>query len=200
MNMQVPPKRVEQNLRQDQPGLLAAMAGVLALHGLDVREAGAGLVEGAAVERFVVERSAGRAVDAARLVADLRAAVAGTLLIEPRLAEVARAYAGVHRRSAATAADVVVTVDNGASERATVVEVRAPDSRGLLHVLAGTLAHHGLDVASAHVSTLGHEVVDTFYVTLAGAGPGAAGGKLVDPARVDALREAIARAVAAMSA
>jgi [protein-PII] uridylyltransferase len=57
-----------------------------------------------------------------------------------------------------------VLVDPSASDLATVVEVRAPDSRGLLYRLTRVMAESGLDVTAARMSTLGHEVVDAFYV------------------------------------
>jgi [protein-PII] uridylyltransferase len=44
------------------------------------------------------------------------------------------------------------------------VEVRAPDELGVLHRISGVLALHSLDVRSAHISTLGADVVDAFYV------------------------------------
>ena len=53
---------------------------------------------------------------------------------------------------------------DGASEVATVVEVRAHDSVGLLYRLTHALSEVGLDVRSARISTLGAEVVDAFYV------------------------------------
>jgi [protein-PII] uridylyltransferase len=62
-----------------------------------------------------------------------------------------------------------------ASETATVVEVRAPDVLGLLHRITVTLDACGLDVRTAHISTLGADVVDAFYVV------GPDGGKLTDP-------------------
>ncbi|MGH9302505.1 MAG: ACT domain-containing protein, partial [Acidimicrobiales bacterium] len=66
--------------------------------------------------------------------------------------------------SSATPAEPRVLVDNRASSSATVVEVRAPDAIGLLFRITGAIAACGLDVASARVNTLGHEVVDSFYV------------------------------------
>ena len=46
----------------------------------------------------------------------------------------------------------------------TVIEVRAPDAPATLYRLSHALTHLGLDVRSAVVATLGHEVVDVFYV------------------------------------
>jgi [protein-PII] uridylyltransferase len=42
-----------------------------------------------------------------------------------------------------------------------------------------------LDVVSARVSTIGHEVVDAFYVRTA------EGAKLTDPTRLEAVEEAV---------
>ena len=52
----------------------------------------------------------------------------------------------------------------GASQSATVVEVRAPDSVGLLYRITGVISSSGFDIGHAKVLTLGHEVVDTFYL------------------------------------
>jgi len=57
-----------------------------------------------------------------------------------------------------------VSVDNEASDTATVMEVRAPDEIGLLHRITRALFESNLDVVSARVSTLGEIVVDAFYV------------------------------------
>ena len=60
--------------------------------------------------------------------------------------------------------------DNDASDRATVIDVRAPDGIGLLYRVTRALALCGVDIRSAKVSTLGYEVVDAFYVADVGAG------------------------------
>ncbi len=52
----------------------------------------------------------------------------------------------------------------GASEQASVLEVRAADRHGLLVDLAGAVTAAGVGIRSAHCATLGHEVVDTFYL------------------------------------
>jgi [protein-PII] uridylyltransferase len=55
-------------------------------------------------------------------------------------------------------------VENGASDTATVVDVRAPDRIGTLYRITRALADLGLDIRHAKVATIGHEVVDAFYV------------------------------------
>ena len=76
-----------------------------------------------------------------------------------------------------------------ASDTATVVEVHAADALGVLHRITGALTATGLDVRTAHISTLGADVVDAFYVV----GPG--GGKLADPVRRAGLQSAVLAAL-----
>ncbi|MFP5320095.1 MAG: [protein-PII] uridylyltransferase [Acidimicrobiia bacterium] len=149
----------------DRPGLFWRVAGTLALHGLDVLSArvwpGG---DGVAVEEFRVEPVFGGTPDWSKVEADLRRVLAGRLSLEARLAERARAYAGRSNLPSATPARTHVLVDNDASEVATVVEVRAPDRIGTLYRITRALSDLELDIRHAKVSTLGHEVVDAFYV------------------------------------
>ncbi|MGI4896184.1 MAG: ACT domain-containing protein, partial [Janthinobacterium lividum] len=52
----------------------------------------------------------------------------------------------------------------GASERATVLEVRAADRPGLLHALGRALAGEDIDIRSAHVATYAAQAVDVLYL------------------------------------
>ncbi|MDQ1444896.1 MAG: [protein-PII] uridylyltransferase [Acidimicrobiaceae bacterium] len=150
----------------DRPGLFSRVAGTLALHGLNVREAQAASSEdGMAVESFMVEPAFGREPDWDRVRGDISLALTGRLSVEARLAARIRDYAPLAGRAAAAApAQPRVLFDNGASNTATVVEVRAPDAIGVLYRITRALADCDLDVRTAKVSTLGHEVVDAFYV------------------------------------
>jgi UTP:GlnB (protein PII) uridylyltransferase len=78
-----------------------------------------------------------------------------------------------------------VLVSNEASASTTMIDVRAPDAIAVLYRLAATLAGRGLDIRSAKVATLGHEVVDVFYVQQPGTN-GSSG--QVDASEHDALR------------
>jgi [protein-PII] uridylyltransferase len=86
------------------------------------------------------------------------------LAIEARLAARVRDYAPARRASAASTAEPRVLFDNDTSPAATIIEVRAPDAIGVLYRITRALADCDLDVRTAKVSTLGHEVVDAFYV------------------------------------
>jgi len=172
----------------DRPGLFAKVAGVLALHGLDVRSATAGLAaDGRAVEVFDVEPSFGGEPKWDRVAADLDAVLDGRMTLTDKLIERSRSYARRYRRTAARPADPRVLIDNAASERATVVEVRAPDGIAVLHRITTALANCRLDVRVARVSTLGHEVVDAFYVV------DRAGAKVTDDEALAAIEAAVLR-------
>ena len=73
-------------------------------------------------------------------------------------------------------------IDNEASREATVVETAGRDRPGLLEALARALSDSDLSIQSAHIDSYGERAVDAFYVVTE------AGDKLVDPARVDAVR------------
>ncbi|GAC1324336.1 MAG: [protein-PII] uridylyltransferase [Mycobacteriales bacterium] len=144
----------------DRPGLLAASAGVLALHRLDVRSADASTVGPTAVSRFAVLPRFGALPEPARVRDDLRAALEGRLYLVDRLAERERAY---DSEPSTWAPPRVLWLDDVA-ETATVIEVRAHDRLGVLHRIACALESCGLDVRSARLSSVGVEVIDAFYV------------------------------------
>ncbi|MFN2524120.1 MAG: [protein-PII] uridylyltransferase, partial [Mycobacteriales bacterium] len=155
----------------DRPGLLSLAAGVLALHRLDVRAANAFSRGSTAVTVFRVEPRFGAYPDWALVRDDLRRALDGVLPLADKLAAREAAYA---RPTAVPAPPTVRLVDD-ASDTATVVEVRAPDALGVLRRITQALDGCGLDVRSAHISSLGADVVDAFYVV------GPDGHKLVEP-------------------
>ncbi|MEV5453353.1 [protein-PII] uridylyltransferase [Streptomyces sp. NPDC052535] len=153
----------------DQAGVLPAVAGVLALHRLTVRTAELrslplpdGVDGSVLLLDWRVAAQYGSLPQAARLRADLVRALDGTLDIAGRLAERDAAHP---RRRGVEPPPPRVTVAPAASRLATVIEVRAQDAPGLLFRLGRALEAAGVRVRSAHVSTLGANAVDAFYVT-----------------------------------
>ncbi|MEU9981238.1 [protein-PII] uridylyltransferase [Streptomyces sp. NPDC050856] len=179
----------------DQPGVLPAVAGVLALHRLTVRAADLRAIDlptelgpgrGAVlVLNWRVAAEYGSLPQAARLRADLLRALDGSLDIPSRLAEREAAYP---RRRGVEAPPPRVTVAASGSTRATVIEVRAQDAPGLLHRIGRALETAAVRVRSAHVSTLGANAVDAFYVT-------AADGSLLPDARAAEVARGLERAL-----
>ncbi|MET7429275.1 [protein-PII] uridylyltransferase [Streptomyces flaveolus] len=165
----------------DQPGVLPAVAGVLAVHRLTVRTAELRALplpddvddDGAVLLlNWRVAAEYGSLPQAARLRTDLVRALDGTLDIAGRLAERDAAYP---RRRGWTAPPPRVTVAPAASHHATVIEVRTQDAPGLLYRIGMALEKAGVRVRSMHVSTLGSNAVDAFYVTTGTGAPLPAG-------------------------
>ncbi|MEU0603726.1 [protein-PII] uridylyltransferase, partial [Streptomyces sp. NPDC006393] len=154
----------------DQPGVLPSVAGLLAVHRLTVRTAELralelpdGVDDGAVLLlNWRVAAEYGSLPQAARLRADLVRALDGSLDTAGRLAERDAAYP---RRRGVVAPPPRVTVAPAASRHATVIEVRAQDAPGLLFRIGRALEDAKVRVRSAHVSTLGANAVDAFYVT-----------------------------------
>ncbi|MCG8964655.1 MULTISPECIES: [protein-PII] uridylyltransferase [Streptomyces] len=153
----------------DQAGVLPAVAGVLAMHRLTVRTAELrslplpdGVEGSVLLLAWRVAAEYGSLPQAARLRADLVRALDGTLDIAGRLAERDAAYP---RRRGVVPPPPRVSVEPAASRHATVIEVRAQDAPGLLFRIGRALEGAGVRVRSAHVSTLGSNAVDAFYVT-----------------------------------
>ena len=147
----------------DRPGLFSRVAGVLALHGLEVRSADATSVDDMALEVFEVTSRFGPMIAWDRVGSHLEAALTGRLAIEARLAERVRTYAP--KASRPDLPPPAVRFDDAASDTATVVEVHARDRVGLLYRVTRAFAEFDLDVRTAKVQTLGELVVDAFYVT-----------------------------------
>ncbi len=156
----------------DRPGLVGLATGVLALQRLDVRSAAVRTQGQLGVIVCRVSPRFGALPDWTLVRDDLRRALSGELDLAVSLAAREAAYPAP---TGLPVAPPTVRLDDDASETATVLEVRAGDRLGVLHRITHALAVAGLDVRSAHISTLGTDVVDAFYVV----GPG--GGPLTDP-------------------
>ena len=159
----------------DGPGVLSKTAGVLALHSLDVLSAAVATHAGMAVNAFTVAPRFGSKPDATLIRQDLSRVIDGSLALADRLAAKERSY---ERPDLPVPPPRVLWFDREATD-ATVVELRAADSFGLLYRVTAALEQSSLDVRSARLSTLGSSVVDAFYVTGADGGPVAPDERLV---------------------
>lgn len=161
----------------DRSGLLADIAGVLASFRLTAKSALVRTVtadhfgenpEGAdiAVDTWWVE-SRGDMPPPELLEQHLRRLSEGDQsVLEPLI----RRDAGFRSRSGAPARPRVVLLP-GASQEATVLEVRAADRPGLMHAIGSALAGVGVDLRSAHVATHAGQAVDVLYICERGGGP-----------------------------
>ncbi|GGK89615.1 hypothetical protein GCM10012284_24450 [Mangrovihabitans endophyticus] len=141
----------------DRRGLLGAVAACLAMHRLDVVAADASTVDGRAIVEFWTQPRYGSPYDPVSLAADLRRVAAGDVSVTQRLRARAMSARG------GTASPRVVW-QHAAATDATVLELRAADSAGLLYRVATALDEAGAEVRAARISTLGGDVVDAFYL------------------------------------
>lgn len=178
----------------DQPGLFAVMAGVLALHDLNILSAevltwngGTGAPGGnLAVDVFVVKEPA-EGLYLEDLWQRIRRAVSyaltGKLSLEYRLEQ--KRTSPLTPPSRAPKSRRMVRVDNEFSDFYTLIEVAAPDRLGLLHDLALGLSGNSLRIHLARIATSAGRVHDVFYVRTD------EGLKLTDPERMEALKKAL---------
>lgn len=149
----------------DRPSGLAAAAGVLALHSLEVHAAElhpAGATRpGVAVFSFTVTPRFGGLPDPALLRSDLVRVLEGGLALDEALARKERDYAPTMPSGEVPVPPRVLWFDDEATG-AVVMELRGTDRIGLLHRVAAALAGCDAGLRWARVSTLGASVVDAF--------------------------------------
>jgi [protein-PII] uridylyltransferase len=162
----------------DAPGVLAAIAGALTAHRVDVLGAVLGRVAVApralVADVFFVRDLKGAAIpddDARwpRLLADLRGLFAGDAPDRASVTELIakrRPPSGLPPRITPGVATEVRIHDD--STRATILEVMTRDRVGVLHAITHAIAELGLDIELAKISTEGEKVADVFYVTRGG--------------------------------
>lgn len=143
---------------RDRPGLMAAIAGGLAMLGLQIRSSRSATEGEAAVSLWEVTRAD---VDAAKVRERVRPVLSGEVDLAARFGPEPGQDDDPAR----------VTVLHQRSETATLLEVRAHDRRGLVWTVCTAIASGGHSIRSAHLSTYGAEARDVFYVVDAAGGP-----------------------------
>jgi [protein-PII] uridylyltransferase len=150
-------------MTEDRRGTFSRVAGALALHGVEILEAQLHTEDGRALEVLRVGGGIGLDERPKQVAEDVRQALRGRVAIRARLLQRARNYR-YQRATTAVLVDPQVIIDNEMSSSYTVLEVRGPDSIGLLYRVTRAIADLDLDIYTAKVQTLGDDVVDSFYV------------------------------------
>lgn len=153
-------------MTDDRTGVFSKVAGVLALHGIDITAAFAySSPSSRALSEFHVVDPFRDPPPWEKITPDLERALHGRLALHARVTERAARYANrPSSRAALGGIKASVRFDNSTSDTATIIDVHAPDSVGLLYRVTHALVEFELDVRSAHVQTLGPVVADAFYV------------------------------------
>jgi [protein-PII] uridylyltransferase len=151
---------------KDRPGLLALFAGVLSAYGIDILRAHITSTEdGLALDVFDVKGPQGTMLERSRwrmARADLLRVLSGETSVEA-IFERRRPRSLWHRLLPSI--QTKVSIDNRASARFSVLDVRAQDQVGLLYAVASTLKQAGVQIALAKVATEANRAIDSFYLT-----------------------------------
>jgi [protein-PII] uridylyltransferase len=157
---------------QDRIGLFTALAGALAVCGLEVLDA-VQHTESAdrfdhgktmAAYEFMLQPPQLGVVDWDDVATMIDRALDGTAALRARVARRARDYDRYRRLLSAAPPRREVIIDNDVSDWATVVEVHSPDHIGVLYHMTHAIQELRLDIRRAKIQTFGPQAVDSFYL------------------------------------
>ncbi|MGJ3647500.1 [protein-PII] uridylyltransferase [Sphingomonas sp. GlSt437] len=150
----------------DHPGLFYRTAGAIHVAGGNIIDARIHTTrDGMALDNFLVQDPFGRPFDGPEQLDRIKQTIADALANRGKLNERLKAKPLPRPRAEAFDIQPAVFIDNGASNRFTVIEVNARDGPALLNRLALALFLSKVTIHSAHVATYGERAVDTFYIT-----------------------------------
>jgi [protein-PII] uridylyltransferase len=173
-------------LAPDHPWLLSIIAGACAVAGANIVDAQIfTTTDGRALDTISISREFDLDADEARRAARVTDSIEKALRGDLKLPEVVAKRESGKARLKAFALQPEVTINNGWSNRYTMVEVTGLDRPGLLFELTATLSKLSLNIGSAHVATFGERVVDVFYVT------DLFGAKITSPTRQATIKRAL---------
>ena len=153
-------------LAPDHPRLLSIIAGACAASGANIADAQIFTTsDGRALDTILVNREFADDEDELRRSARIGRMIEDVLAGRKRLPEMIASRARGRRKARAFTVAPAVTISNSLSNKFTVVEVECLDRPGLLSEITAVLSDLSLDIASAHITTFGEKVIDTFYVT-----------------------------------
>jgi [protein-PII] uridylyltransferase len=173
-------------LAPDHPWLLSIIAGACAVAGANIVDAQIfTTTDGRALDTISISREFELDADEARRAARVTDSIEKALRGDLKLPEVVAKRETARARLNAFALLPEVNINNGWSNRYTMVEVTGLDRPGLLFELTRTLSKLSLNIGSAHVATFGERVVDVFYVT------DLFGAKITSPTRQATIKRAL---------
>jgi len=153
-------------LAQDHPRLLSVIAGACAAAGGNIVDAQIFTTsDGRALDTILIAREFDRDEDERRRGERVGKLIEDVLSGRSWLPEMIEKRAKPKRGAKAFRIQPRAEIRNALSNRFSVIEVEGLDRPGLLSEITGTLSDLSLDIASAHITTFGEKVIDTFYVT-----------------------------------
>jgi [protein-PII] uridylyltransferase len=153
-------------LSPDHPRLLTVIAGACAAAGANIVDAQIFTTsDGRALDTILVNREFPNDADEMRRAATIGKMIEDVLSGRKRLPEVIATRTKARKRNRTFTVSPAVTISNTLSNKFTVIEIECLDRPGLLSEVTAVLSDLSLDITSAHITTFGEKVIDTFYVT-----------------------------------
>jgi [protein-PII] uridylyltransferase len=170
-------------LAQDHPRLLSVIAGACAAAGGNIVDAQIFTTsDGRALDTILINREFDRDEDERRRAERVGKLIEDVLSGRAWLPEMIEKRTKPKRGAKVFRIQPRAEIRNALSNRFSVIEVEGLDRPGLLSEITGALSDLSLDISSAHITTFGEKVIDTFYVT------DLTGAKIDSPSRVDNIR------------
>ncbi|PZV37467.1 [protein-PII] uridylyltransferase [Mesorhizobium kowhaii] len=177
-------------LAQDHPRLLSVIAGACAGAGGNIVDAQIfTTADGRALDTILISREFDRDEDERRRAERVGRLIEDVLSGKSWLPEMIEKRTKPRRGAKVFKIPPRAEIRNALSNRFSVIEVEGLDRPGLLSEITGTLSDLSLDIASAHITTFGEKVIDTFYVT------DLTGQKIDSPARIATIRNRLMSAL-----
>ncbi|MBX3598338.1 MAG: [protein-PII] uridylyltransferase [Rhizobiaceae bacterium] len=153
-------------LAQDHPRLLSIIAGACAAAGGNIVDAQVFTTsDGRALDTILIAREFDRDEDELRRGERVGKLIEDALSGKSWLPDIIEKRSKSRRGAKAFVIEPRAAVRNALSNKFSVIEVEGLDRPGLLSEITRALSDLSLDIASAHITTFGEKVIDTFYVT-----------------------------------
>ncbi|WP_421928477.1 [protein-PII] uridylyltransferase [Neoaquamicrobium sediminum] len=171
-------------LSPDHPRLLSVIAGACAAAGANIVDAQIfTTADGRALDTILISREFDMDEDERRRAQRVGRLIEDVLSGKSWLPEMIEKRTKPRRGAKTFRVQPRAEVRNTLSNRFSVVEVKGLDRPGLLSEITGAISDLSLDIASAHITTFGEKVIDTFYVT------DLTGQKIENPTRQENIRK-----------
>ncbi|MEO3997701.1 [protein-PII] uridylyltransferase [Mesorhizobium sp. CAU 1732] len=153
-------------LSPDHPRLLSVIAGACAAAGANIVDAQIfTTTDGRALDTILINREFDMDEDERRRAQRVGKLIEDVLSGKSWLPEMIEKRTKPKRGSRVFRIKPRADIRNTLSNRFSVIEVACLDRPGLLSEITGAISDLSLDIASAHITTFGEKVIDTFYVT-----------------------------------
>ncbi|MEZ5809890.1 MAG: [protein-PII] uridylyltransferase [Rhizobiaceae bacterium] len=150
----------------DHPRLLSVITGACSAADANIVDAQIFTTrDGRALDIILINREFDRDEDELRRGRRVGRMIEDVLTGRARLPEMIEKRMRSSRVSKAFKVESRVNIRNTLSHKFSVIEVQGLDKPGLLSGITGAISDLSLDIASAHITTFGEKVIDTFYVT-----------------------------------